>query len=69
MIKLNCIDQQHAEIARLQLIGMGRKAVVAGKAVISTGEYDNKVVRVKVEALAYTDDVTDWDVEYLGGES
>ena len=61
MIKLNCTDQQHAEIARLQLIGMGRKAAVDGKAVIATGEYDNKVAKVKVEALAYTDDVTEWD--------
>ena len=61
MIKLNCIDQQHAEIARLQLIGMGRKAAVAGKAVIATGEYDNKVIRVKLEAQAYADDVTEWD--------
>lgn len=65
MIKLVCIDQQHAEIARLQLIELDRKAVLAGKAVIATGDYNHETIRVELNAMAFTDTLTDWDRELL----
>ena len=65
MIKLVCIDQQHAEIARLQLIELDRKAVLAGKAVIATGDYNYETIRVELNAMAFTDTLTDWDRELL----
>ena len=63
MIKLVCIDQQHAEIAKLQLIKSGRKVVLAGKAVIATGDYNHGTIRVELDAMAFTDTLTDWDRE------
>lgn len=65
MIKIVCIDRQHAEIAMLQLIELGRKAALAGKAVIATGDYNHETVRVELDAMAFTDTVTDWDREQL----
>ena len=65
MIKLICIDQQHAEIARLQLIKLGRKATMAGKAVIATGDYNHDTIRIELSAMAFTDTLTDWDTEQL----
>jgi len=65
MIKLVCIDQQHAEIAELQLIKLGRKAALAGKAAIATGDYNHETIRVQLDAMAFTAELTDWDREQL----
>lgn len=65
MIKLICIDQQHAEIARLQLIKLGRRAALAGKAVIATGDYNHETIRIELDAIAFTAELTEWDKEQL----
>tara|TARA_R110002074_G_scaffold270442_3_gene442250 strand:- start:580 stop:777 length:198 start_codon:yes stop_codon:yes gene_type:complete len=65
MIKMVCIDRQHAEIAKLQLIKLGRKAVLAGKAVIATGDYNHEIIRIELDAMAFTDTLTDLDREQL----
>lgn len=69
MIKLKCIDQQHADNAKLEFEYLKRKVVAYGKTVIAAGELDLDAEKIRVRALACVGAVTDWDVEYLGGES
>lgn len=69
MIKLHCIDQQHADNAKLEFEYLERKVVTYGKTVIAAGEMDLDAEKVRVRALACVGSVTDWDREYLGDES
>ena len=67
MIKLICIDQQHADIAGKQLVELERKTAVIGRIVIATGGYDNKVARVQLEAMACIGKLTTYEIEFLEG--
>lgn len=69
MIKLKCINQQHADNAKLEFELLDRKVVAYGKTVIASGEMDLDAEMVRIRALACVGSVTDWDREYLGGES
>ena len=65
ILKLICIDEQHAQIAKDQFNSIGSRAVSAGRAVIVKTMSDSAYVKIKLGAMAYTDKVTNWDVEAL----
>ena len=68
VMKFECIDVQHAQIATMRLKGYKRRTVRLGKAVITESESDRIFCKVYCEAMAYTCQPSDQDVQQLERE-
>jgi hypothetical protein len=63
LLKLVCIDSLHADIAAKQINTDGYRAVIIGRAVITNHKIGNSLSKIIVESNAYTDTVTQFDIE------
>lgn len=64
-IKFQCIDEQHARIAAAGMRGIGRKTVRLGRAVISEGDWCDKVIQITSTNMAHSMSPTKYDLAAL----
>lgn len=66
MIKFNCINTQHADIAVKQFNAINVKSIVTGRAVLAECEWDNPAIKIMSGAMGYSvSDISNEDVELL----
>ena len=64
LIKLICIDSLHTDIAAKQIEANGYRAVIVGRAVITNHTLNGEALAtIKTNAMAYTDEITNFDIE------
>lgn len=67
MIKFTCINQQHATIAANQLTDSNIKCIVLGRAVVADTEYTDDIIKVMIENMGHSCEVSEFDVEKMKG--
>ena len=69
--KILCIDNEHANICKLQVEALGGKCVQAGKAIITDYKFkeDGSVLSdVITQCIATTQEASEWDIDVFNRE-
>lgn len=65
MQKFKCINTQHAHIASFRLLGLGRKAILDGRTILTDSKCDKYFIRVLNDAMGCELPTTDEDRKAL----
>jgi hypothetical protein len=68
ILKIECVNVQHAQIATMRLKGLGRRTVRMGKAVVTESDSDKWFIQAFRESLGYTCQPSEYDIKQLERE-